>query len=377
VLSGPQYRVIEMRFGLHNRRPHTLQEIGDKYDLTRERIRQIEENALRKLEPAARARGLGIPFGLAPWREQRSDSSSTVSRGTGSPAVASEKGDRRTSGEKEGSPTDAESEMRDGSPCYRALVGDIAPIAVLGLTQIPRDALLDAQVTTLGRLAVQSVQDLVRFRDIDAAMSERIHDKLRQYAADGLPQRECLSGPEIRSAQPDTGMATPFSTIFVDRAEAKWAFDLLRETFRILGVKDPCDERFSVGFRRDRQILRLSIGDWWGVLQFASPDWSKCRVALALIEDEGTQTRACAHWKLYEGNEGEPSVNMYRFTTGDVRPLTGRLREAYQKSFAHITERFEGMEETKYRRQHVVEIAQAVFDRERRSELLTHGIGGV
>lgn len=41
--------VIKLRFGLDDDRPRTLQEIGDKLKLTRERIRQIEQKAMRKL----------------------------------------------------------------------------------------------------------------------------------------------------------------------------------------------------------------------------------------------------------------------------------------------------------------------------------------
>ncbi len=41
--------VIRRRFGLHNGQPQTLQEIGDYYKITRERVRQIENNGLGHL----------------------------------------------------------------------------------------------------------------------------------------------------------------------------------------------------------------------------------------------------------------------------------------------------------------------------------------
>ena len=41
--------VLRMRFGLDDGRPKTLEEVGKKYNITRERIRQIESKALRKL----------------------------------------------------------------------------------------------------------------------------------------------------------------------------------------------------------------------------------------------------------------------------------------------------------------------------------------
>jgi len=49
VLDEKEATVLRLRFGLDDDRPMTLQEIGDKLHLTRERIRQIEQKAMRKL----------------------------------------------------------------------------------------------------------------------------------------------------------------------------------------------------------------------------------------------------------------------------------------------------------------------------------------
>lgn len=48
-LSRREIEVLEMRYGLNGKRVHTLGEVGKKFDVTRERIRQIEIKALRKL----------------------------------------------------------------------------------------------------------------------------------------------------------------------------------------------------------------------------------------------------------------------------------------------------------------------------------------
>jgi RNA polymerase primary sigma factor len=54
TLSDREQRILELRFGLVGDRPHTLEEVGRKFELTRERIRQIEAKALSKLRhPAA------------------------------------------------------------------------------------------------------------------------------------------------------------------------------------------------------------------------------------------------------------------------------------------------------------------------------------
>ena len=47
-----------MRFGLIDGKPHTLEEVGKKFDVTRERIRQIESKALRKLRHPSRSKKL-------------------------------------------------------------------------------------------------------------------------------------------------------------------------------------------------------------------------------------------------------------------------------------------------------------------------------
>ncbi len=57
-LTPRERRIIEMRFGLNNERSQTLEEVGMELGLTKERIRQIEVEALRKLRHPSRSRKL-------------------------------------------------------------------------------------------------------------------------------------------------------------------------------------------------------------------------------------------------------------------------------------------------------------------------------
>jgi len=58
TLSPREARVLRLRFGLDNDKAYTLEEVGEKFGLTRERIRQIEGKALRRLRHPRRARQL-------------------------------------------------------------------------------------------------------------------------------------------------------------------------------------------------------------------------------------------------------------------------------------------------------------------------------
>jgi RNA polymerase primary sigma factor len=50
--------VLEMRYGLNGEHPRTLDEVGRAFDVTRERIRQIENQCLKKLRAMADAQNL-------------------------------------------------------------------------------------------------------------------------------------------------------------------------------------------------------------------------------------------------------------------------------------------------------------------------------
>ena len=54
-LTAREAKVLRMRFGIEMNTDHTLEEVGKQFDVTRERIRQIEAKALRKLRHPSRS----------------------------------------------------------------------------------------------------------------------------------------------------------------------------------------------------------------------------------------------------------------------------------------------------------------------------------
>ncbi len=56
TLTEREAKVLKLRFGLEDGRSRTLEEVGKEFDVTRERIRQIEAKALRKLRHPSRSK---------------------------------------------------------------------------------------------------------------------------------------------------------------------------------------------------------------------------------------------------------------------------------------------------------------------------------
>lgn len=63
TLTGREAEVVRLYFGLAQEHPLTLEEIGEQFNLTRERVRQIKEKAIRRLRHASRSRALRTYLG--------------------------------------------------------------------------------------------------------------------------------------------------------------------------------------------------------------------------------------------------------------------------------------------------------------------------
>src|SRR6516162_2038556 len=70
-LTPREERIVRMRFGIGMNKDHTLAEVGQQFSVTRERIRQIEAKALRKLKHPSRSRILSSIIDEARQRERK------------------------------------------------------------------------------------------------------------------------------------------------------------------------------------------------------------------------------------------------------------------------------------------------------------------
>jgi len=63
TLSEREANIIRLYYGLNGKHSHTLEEIGEEFDLTRERVRQIKEKAIKRLKNATKSKILRTYLG--------------------------------------------------------------------------------------------------------------------------------------------------------------------------------------------------------------------------------------------------------------------------------------------------------------------------
>jgi len=160
-----------------------------------------------------------------------------------------------------------------------------------------------------------------------------------------------------------------FSRIFSDREEAKWAFNLLKETLDRLGVKSPEDERFAITFPKKGMALRLNFGQWL-VLDFKNPELTENRVTLTFLKDLVNIDDSFVTFGFAK-KAGEQDVRNYSLPIKMVKPLEGDLRNAHEKTLDYIKDKFGAWRRTIWRKHHVTEIGEAIFDEEKLEKLLS------
>ena len=169
-----------------------------------------------------------------------------------------------------------------------------------------------------------------------------------------------------------TDLAKPFSTIFKDKQEAEWAFDLLQETFERLGIESPDDPRFALTLRYYGRVLRFTFGSWL-VLGFYGSSHRRDRVDMTLMVDLVDIDSRFERSEPFQDTDVGP-VCIYKLPVELVRPLEGGLREAYEATLDYIANRFQDWRQSSVRRFNQPEIAAAVFDSAKRDELFATGL---
>ena len=180
--------------------------------------------------------------------------------------------------------------------------------------------------------------------------------------------------PEGQTEVQQNGLAEPFSRIFTDRAEADWAFDLLRETARRLQVNDPYDQRLAVTLteRSGKLFLRLNFGGWT-VLGFRGPGQVPERVDMALLASAVAWDERLAPF-VFEQRGGEPEVRSYELPLAVVRPLTSQLQQAYETTLDFIADKFRSWKKAIHWKRHNPELVEAFFNPDKRAQLFASGL---
>lgn len=167
-------------------------------------------------------------------------------------------------------------------------------------------------------------------------------------------------------------LAPPFNLLFPTRAEADWAFNLLRQTLTALGVDDPADERFVLSLSTDENALRLNFGKW-NVLGF-KPGAKEPVVEIALFQGE-TDVKQIREAAAYAYRNSDPEVAMHQdIPLATLQKWPGNLRLVFEDTLAFVANRFGNWKRSNFRQAHVPLLADAVFDETKRTLLFTHGL---
>ena len=161
-------------------------------------------------------------------------------------------------------------------------------------------------------------------------------------------------------------LAPPFDSIFIDRAEAEWAFDLFAETATRLGG-GPDDPRIAVTLPHDQTMMRLNFGPWLAI--DASRRRGMMDLALPIAEAEALG------FTEHDGPfRADPEMAVVYIPLESARDMSAELRQVYESGMARFRARFSHWQGTPYILAHRPELLAALFDREKRAQLLENGL---
>ena len=161
-------------------------------------------------------------------------------------------------------------------------------------------------------------------------------------------------------------LAAPFNALFRDRAEADWAFNLLRQTLTALGVDDPADERFVLTLATDEHALRLNFGKW-NVLGFKAGH-EGALVEMALLQGE-TDVRQIKETATYAYRNTDPIIAMHQnIPLATVQKWQGNLRLVFEDRIGQVTNWFGHRKSYNFRQAHHPALGEEVLEPEKRAK---------
>jgi RNA polymerase primary sigma factor len=226
-LTQRERQIVQLRFGLADGRDYTLEQVGEMFNITRERVRQIEQRALRKLQHPRRSSALAgffddtddsSPAVLEACRPQASAGDSPVVR---SKVTKHESGKRSLPTDKTPAPRSnarPPAIPRISEAAWRAIErgvhrGDcVADLEPLGLAPRTIDTLEGSQyeIITLGDLVSRSRDDLLQISNLGEKTVSRILDCLARYdQLDTLKGRNSNPPHAIAQSEEEEDLAQP------------------------------------------------------------------------------------------------------------------------------------------------------------------------
>lgn len=210
------------------------------------------------------------------------------------------------------------------------------------------------------------------------AISEQLRGALQEYQSHDMVDIQSfiwVCRPEYQNTgDEEEVLARPFSQIFVDRTEAEWAFDFLRETLERLGVTRADDERFAITLP-GKNILRLNFGVW-AIVSFYELTHLPNRIHVDLITDGlNLEKHSYKQWGTFARNDDEPEISGFELPLEAIKTTSDDLLKTFEKTLDHIAVKFQNYTRCPWRsRHHVSQIAEAVFDPKKRNDLFSEGL---
>lgn len=145
----------------------------------------------------------------------------------------------------------------------------------------------------------------------------------------------------------------------------------MREGLERLGVTSPEDKRFAVTLVYDERMIRLNYCNW-AVMQFCEPGVTRYTAALAIFRDRSDVMGECQKHGTFANSV--PPVCLCEVPIESICPLKGSKRALFEETFDYIKTFFQNWKASSYVQYSRKEIAEAIFDKDKRAYLYIRGL---